>query len=40
MLRSYFLNKNCYAAIAPFDVRFALDDDYEHATNVVHYHLS
>jgi Uma2 family endonuclease len=34
-LRSYFQNKHCYVALAPFDVRFAEDDDYEHAKHIV-----
>ncbi|WP_143415091.1 Uma2 family endonuclease [Geobacillus sp. E263] len=35
ILRSYFQNKNCYVAIAPFDVRFSNDGDYERAPHVV-----
>jgi Uma2 family endonuclease len=34
-LRSYFGNKDCYVAVAPFDVRFAEDDDYENTNDVV-----
>ncbi|KHF29800.1 hypothetical protein LR68_01585 [Anoxybacillus sp. BCO1] len=34
--RSHFQNKNCYVAIAPFDVRLSESDDYTYAKHVVH----
>ena len=33
--RPYFQNKDCYVAIAPFDVRLSDSDDYTHAKHVV-----
>ena len=33
--RSFFGNKNCYVAVAPFDVRLSEDDNYENATNIM-----
>ncbi|ELK22769.1 MULTISPECIES: Uma2 family endonuclease [Anoxybacillus] len=33
--RSHFQNKNCYVAIAPFDVRLSESDDYTYAKHVV-----